>query len=214
MRELDGLSLARETILASSGEQSDRSAFGSRQLCRRGHFRRDEIGEGADVVAHRSILKRGHVGLAMLDADDAPGMTSRREERIHEETPDAAVAVRIGMDVNEEEMSENRPHPGQAVGREQVEQCVEKLRHRFVRRRDVLRAANEHRAIAIAGQHARRNQARLHGRAEQRAIPRLQIAVDDGDRVLAAEDTAQALGDALEANARTGTPGRGQAAVC
>ena len=42
------------------------------KFSRRRHFRADETGEIANVMAHRRILQRSHVGFAMLHADDGP----------------------------------------------------------------------------------------------------------------------------------------------
>ena len=71
---------------------------------------RKEIGEWHDVLPHACLFQSGHVGVAPFQRHHCPGVTACREHHVHEEPADTAIAVHIGMDIDEDEMAEHDPH--------------------------------------------------------------------------------------------------------
>ena len=69
--------------------------------------RGEKGGEVFDAVGGAGGFEARHVAVAACDGDDEPVSAAGDERGVHDETRSASVAVRVGMDVDEEEVPEN-----------------------------------------------------------------------------------------------------------
>ncbi len=83
------------------------------------------------------------------------------------------------MDENKNKVTEHRPHRGGWLFGERAEQRLHEGRDRFNRRGDMLRAPDENPPLTVTGERGGGQDVGLHGGAEERAIPVLQVAVHD-----------------------------------
>jgi hypothetical protein len=58
----------------------------------------EEVREWRDILADTRFFESVHVGVAVGYRNDRPRVSARRHHRVHQEAPDAAVAVHIRMD--------------------------------------------------------------------------------------------------------------------
>ena len=70
----------------------------------------DECRKGPYVLADARRFERAHVSVALLHRDDRPRIAARGQHHVHEESPHAAVAVHVRMDVHQGEVTEHDPH--------------------------------------------------------------------------------------------------------
>lgn len=69
-----------------------------------------KVAKGGDVRAGTRLLQRFHVLAAALDRNNRPDRAGGNKHQIHEEPRQPAIAVHVGVDVDEEEMSQDRAH--------------------------------------------------------------------------------------------------------
>ena len=83
------------------------------RLCPRSHRPRRKSVNGpmsCPTLAASSAAWHRHVRIPALDRDDGPGIAGGRQHQVHQEPADATVAVRAGMDVDEQEVAEHGAH--------------------------------------------------------------------------------------------------------
>ena len=71
---------------------------------------RNKVGEWHDVLPHACLFQSGHIGVPPLQRHHCPGVSASREHHVHEEPADAAIAVHVGVDIDEDKMAEHDPH--------------------------------------------------------------------------------------------------------
>ena len=59
----------------------------------------EETCEGRDILADTRFFESVHVGVAVGYRNDRPRVSTRRHHRVHQEAPDAAVAIHIRMSI-------------------------------------------------------------------------------------------------------------------
>src|ERR1700732_3741697 len=87
--------------------------------------------EWFNVLIHACGLKCGHIVASSFNGNDGPSVSTRCRHEVHEEAAHAAVAVRIGMYVDEHEMPENHAHRGFWLVLQQVEEGGHQFADRF-----------------------------------------------------------------------------------
>jgi len=60
------------------------------------HFSRKKPYQEFDISCHTDAFQRRQVGIASFHAHDGPGITAGCQHDVHQEAPDAAVAVEVG----------------------------------------------------------------------------------------------------------------------
>ena len=106
---------------------------------------RHEIRVRFSLLIHTGRLQSGQVGLALLDSDNRPWISAGGQHSIQQEPRDAAVAIRIRMDVTEKPVSRCRPHGRFGLFLEQLKQCRHCPRDDFPARRHVARSLQKKR---------------------------------------------------------------------
>src|SRR5262249_1050302 len=81
-------------------------------LQRPAHTFGDEAREGRNVAIDARAIESRKIRIAILDTDDGPGIAAGGQDRVHQESRHAAVAVRIGMNIAKQPVPENRAHAG------------------------------------------------------------------------------------------------------
>src|SRR5579864_6339667 len=89
---------------------------------RRFHLRGDEPRERAGVPVDAGAVQGVEVSRAIGDLDDGPGIATGRQEQVHQEAGNAAIAVGVGMYVSEQPVPQDGPHSWLWLALEQIEQ--------------------------------------------------------------------------------------------
>ena len=98
------------------------------------------------------MLQGGHIAVSPLQRDNRPGISSGREHHIHQEAPDAAVPVHVGVDIDEYKMAKHDSHGRLGFLCQQLEEDRHRIDHRFASHRYVHGMPDIDLSIAIAGQ--------------------------------------------------------------
>src|SRR5207249_11922644 len=94
---------------------------------------RKEVGEWRDVLPHACLFQGGHVAVPPFQRHHCPWVTACREHHVHEEPADTAIAVHVGVDVDEDKMAEHDPYWRLGL----LRQHLEKYRHGIAHGRTV-----------------------------------------------------------------------------
>lgn len=97
----------------------------------------EEVREGHDIFADTRFFESIHIGVAIADRNDRLRVSSRRHHGVHQEAPDAAVAIHIRMDIDEDEMPEHHADSRMRFFAQQVEERRHGVPHRFPVQRHV-----------------------------------------------------------------------------
>jgi hypothetical protein len=82
---------------------------------------REEVGERRNIPADTRAFQRDHIPSAVPNRDDDPGESTGGHHHIHQEAPDAAISIHVGMNVDEEEMSQHNTDRRVRFFAEQIE---------------------------------------------------------------------------------------------
>ena len=102
----------RPVHLVARGESLGRLRHSRQWFARKSftHEATNEVGEGNYVFSDTRPFEGIHVSVAITDRYDRSGVSARCQHDVHQKTPDAAVSVHVGMNVDEEEMPQHDTH--------------------------------------------------------------------------------------------------------
>jgi len=142
----------------------------------------EEVREGNDIFADTRFFESVHVGVAVGYRNDRPRVCTRGHHRVHQEAPDAAVAIHIRMDVDEGEVPEHHADGRVRLFPLQVEEGRHGVPHRVPVQRHLHRLADIDLAVPAAREIGRLQQADGDAGGERLSIPRAVVRVRDLSR--------------------------------
>lgn len=74
------------------------------------HLFGNEAGKGLEIKVDAGTIKNLQILCAVVNWNDCPGIATRCEKHIHQETSHSAIAVWIGMDIAKKPVSKYGPH--------------------------------------------------------------------------------------------------------
>jgi len=90
----------------------------------------------------------------VLDPDHGPGIAAAGQQRVHQEPCDPAVAIGERVDVADQPVAEHGADRGLRLALDEIEQRGHRVAQHVRARRDMARAAQVDRVVAIAGERA------------------------------------------------------------
>src|ERR1035437_2438916 len=127
------LSYGGHTMTPPSYRQSSRrTSWHSRQRLTREslpHKPGEEVRKGSYVLSDARFFEGIHVGVAVTDGYDCPGVSARCHHCVHQITPDATIPVHIRMDIDEHKMPEHHAHGWVGLFAQEIEKCWHGVPH-------------------------------------------------------------------------------------
>jgi hypothetical protein len=132
---------------------------------------REKFGKGSDLLIDARAVQRRQVLLAVFDAHNGPRITTGGKHRVHQKPGDAAIPVRVRVNIPKHPVAENRTNTGLGFMFQEIEQSPHRISDDFPSWRNISRSPQEDGVVSVPSECRWRNQPSSHARLKQFSVP-------------------------------------------
>src|SRR5580700_9987935 len=158
----------------------------------------DEGCERLNICVDTGAIQRREIRVPIFNTNHGPGITARRQHRVHQEPRHAAVSIRVRMVIAEQPVPENSADAWIYFLFEHIEERGHGIAHGLPSRWYVPRGPQINCVVAIAGKRSCGDQTRRHAGLKQFAVPVLMSGTNQRAGIGAGDDFCHRCFDKLE----------------